>query len=206
MTLSGMATLSELVSWQPLSRLSLQQYLGWKQLFYKNLYFFVVLFKFWNFFVFHFAWDEEIWKQNVKWTKNVQNSHCFWKKASEIQSTAVRNNSSYLCAVLFVLILMIIQHFYGTKWVSRNKTSVNNIALIENENLPYNGLATVSLQFYIWDMCSASKCMSFTFFPTVNPASPVYQLTLLKLIRDKIISSCNLIPPLVSYHAVCAVE
>jgi len=51
-------------------------------------------------------------------------------------SQHVRNNSAYLYAVLFVLILMIIQHFYGTKWVSRNKTSVNNISLTGNENLP----------------------------------------------------------------------
>jgi len=48
--------------------------------------------------------------------------------------------------------------------------------------------------------------MSLTFFQTVNPVSPVYQLTLVKLIGDKIISSCNLIPPLASCHAVCAVE
>ena len=201
-----MAILSKLVSWQPLSWLSLQHSQGRKHLFYRILYFFVVLFKFWNFFIFHFAWDEEILKQNIKWTKSVKNSHCFWTKASEIQSTSVRNSRAYLCAVLFVLILVIVQHFYDTKWVSRNKTSVNNIALIGNENLSYNGLATVSLQFWIWDMCSASKSMSLTFFQTLNPESPVYQLTLLKLIRDKIISSCNLIPPLVSCHAECAVE
>jgi hypothetical protein len=172
----------------------------------KNLYLFVVLFKFWNFFVFHFAWDEDIWKQNVKRTVSVKKSHHFWKKASKIQSTTVRNNSAYLCAVLFVLILMIIHHFYNTKWVFRNKTSVNNTALMGNENLPYNGLATVSMQFWIWDLCSASKNISLTFFQTANPESPVYQITLLKLIRDKIISICNLIPALGSCPAVCAVE
>jgi len=48
--------------------------------------------------------------------------------------------------------------------------------------------------------------MSLTFFQTANPENPVYQLTLLKLMRDKIISSCNLVPPLALCHAVCPVE
>jgi hypothetical protein len=99
---------------------------------------------------------------------------------------------------------MIIHHFYGAKWVARNKTSVNNIVLMGNENLPYNGLATVSLQFWIWVICSVSKRMSLTFFQTVNHESPVYQLTLLKLIRDKIISS--LIPYLFLCHVMQCVQ
>lgn len=46
--------------------------------------------------------------------------------------------------------------------------------------------------------------MHVTFFQTVNPERPVYHLTL--LIRDQIISSCNLLPPLVSCYALCAMS